>query len=256
MPRPSRWYDAVPDATTTVTCGGEQHRVTWRRGKLVLHDHDLSAERAMLAFGGELCECMRVLEMWVEQFRMSPEQFFTLRKWLGPHAHLAPEAFDLQRRLAMISTWERSWRTASYVNDKEARLLGVELKDKALAPLREHLNAWKPRTGARVISGCQVALVPSSEPAEVEGTMDRVAMRAVAQLHARWLVDVWPRGIATVDDAFVVELVKAASDDDLEVLAVRWEPGVTGTWATVTAEASVRRDAGRGGEWRLTWGTS
>jgi hypothetical protein len=236
-----------------VTCGGEEHRVTWRRGKIVLDDHDLSAERGMLAFGGEMCECMRVLAMWVEQFRMSSDQFLSQRKWLGPHAHLAPAAYDLQRRLAMILTWERSWRTASYVNDKEARLLDVELKDKALEPLRRHLTAWKQRTGARVVSGCQVALVPSSVAATVEGTMDRVAMRAAARLHARWVVDVWPRGIAVVEDAFVVELIKAVSVDDLRVLAVRWKPSGTGTWATVAEEASVRRDAGGDGQWRLTW---
>ena len=258
MPRPSRWYDSVPEATALVTCGGEQHRVTWRRGKIVLLDHDLSAERGMLAFGGELCECMKVLGMWVEQFRMAPDQLLTLRTWLGPHADLAPAAFDLPRRLATIVSWERSWRFASHLNDKEARLLGAELKDKALAPLREHLNAWKPKTGARVISGCQVALVPASEAATVEGTMDRVAMRAVAQLHARWVVDVWPRGIANVDDNFVVEVVKAVSVNELRVLAVRWEPSGTGTWATVADEASVWRDAGGDGdgEWRLTWESS
>jgi hypothetical protein len=84
--------------------------------------------------------------------------------------------------------------------------------------------------------------------------MDRVAMRAVAHLHARWVVDVWPRGIATVDGAFVVELVKAPSVDDLRVLAVRWEPaGSPGTWETVAAEASVRRNREGGGAWRLTW---
>lgn len=251
MPRKPRWYDALPEATVTVTCGGEDHQVTWRRGKLVLEAHDLSAERGMLAFGGELCPCMRVLEMWVEQFRMPPELFVQLRKWLGPNADLAPLEFELQRRLGMILGWERSWRRASYVNHQQERLLSAELKDKALPPLRQHLNAWKPRTGARVISGCQVAVVPTKAPATVDGTTDGVAMKAVARLHGRWLVDVWPRGIATVDDAFVVGVVDAASDDDVSVRAVRWEPTTAGKWATVEHPARARRDAG--GTWHLTW---
>jgi hypothetical protein len=253
VPRKPRWYDALPEATAVVDCGGEPHRVTWRRGKLVLEAHDLTAERTMLAFGGELCPCMRVLEMWVTQFRMPPEQFLGLRKWLGPNADLAPAEFDLHRRLAMILGWDRSWRQTFHFRVKQAQLLGDELKDKALAPLRQHLNAWKPKTGARVISGCQVALIPATDPPRVEGTTDGVAMRAGAMLHARWLIDVWPRQIAMVDDAFVVGLADALSVDDLRVSAVRWEPNGPRTWATVAAPARVRRDPGTGGAWHLTW---
>lgn len=249
----SRWYDALPEATALVDCGGELHRVTWRRGKLVLEAHDLTAERTMLVFGGELCTCMRVLEMWVEQFRMPPELFGRLQTWLGPNAYLAPLEFDLHRRLGMILSWDRSWRTFSHVDDKKARLLGDELKDKALPPLRQHVNAWKPRTGARVVSGCQVAVVPAGQPSVLEGNTDRVALRATARLHARWLIDVWPRGIATVDDAFVLELTEATSPDELDVVAVRWEPGGAGAWSTVAAPAHVWRDAGGDGTWHLKW---
>jgi hypothetical protein len=251
MPRKPRWYDALPQATVGVTCGGEPHRVVWRRGKVVLEDHDLAAERGMLAFGGELCPCMRVLEMWVEQFRMPPDLFLQLRTWLGPNADLAPVEFELHRRLGMIMSWDRAWRATFHFRVKQAKMLEAELKDKALGPLREHLNTWKPRTGARVVSGCQVALVPSTEPAQLDGTMDRVAMKAVARLHGRWVVDVWARGIATVDDAFVVGLLDVASVDDLQVLAARWEPASAGRWATVAEPAHVHRDGG--GPWRLTW---
>ena len=253
MPPRPRWYDPLPEATATVDCGGEAHRVTWRRGKLVLQDHDLTAERTMLAFGGELCQCMRVLEMWVEQFRMPPELFVQLRSWLGPNADLAPIEFDLHRRLGMIMGWDRSWRATFYFRVKQAQLLGDEIKDKALVPLREHLNAWKPRTGARVVSGCQVALVPGNEPSLLEGNTDGVAMRASAKLHARWLIDIWPRDLATVEGAFVLELAEAVSVDDLQVRAVRWEPNGGGTWATVTAPARAWRDRTADGAWHLTW---
>ena len=256
MPRRSRWYDALPEATATVDCGGEAHRVTWRRGKLVLEDHDLTAERTMLVFGGELCPCMRVLEMWVEQFRMPPDLFVQLRSWLGPNADLAPLEFDLHRRLGMIMSWDRAWRATFHFRVKQGQLLDDELKDKALRPLRDHLNAWKPKTGARVISGCQVGIVPATDPAIVEGTTDGVAMRARASLHGRWLIDVWPRGIAVVEDAFVVDLDEAPTIDDLRVRAVRWEPNGGGTWTTVVAPARVRRDPGAQDAWHLTWEAS
>ncbi len=254
MARKVRWYDALPETTAMVDCGGADHRVTWRRGKIVLEAHDLSSERAMLAFGGELCPCMKVLGVWVEQFRMPPELFGQMHTWLGENAFLLPAELALPRNLAMVLSWERSWRFESWLPTKQANLLATQLNEKALDPLRQHVNAWKSKTGARVVSGCQVALIPSNQPARVEGTTDRVAMRAVARLHARWLVDVWPRGIAVVDDAFVMELADSVSLDDLRVVAVRWEPEGTGTWATVAAPARVHRDPGPTDEpWHLTW---
>lgn len=253
MPRKPRWYDPLPEVTATVDCGGETHRVTWRRGKVVLEDHDLNAEKGMMAFGGEMCPCMRVLEVWVEQFRMPPDLFGAMPTWLGEHAFLLPTEFALPRRMGMVLHWERAWRFESYLPTKQAKLLFEELKDKALPTLRRHLNAWKVKTGARVVAGCQVALTPTNEAATVEGTTDRVAMRATARLHPRWVVDVWPQGIGVVDDAFVVDLRTARTANDLEVVAVRWEPNGAGGWETVAAPARVWRDAGSGGEWRLTW---
>jgi len=258
MPRKPRWYDAIPEVTATVDCGGESHAVVWRRGKVVLLAHDLDAERTMLIFGGELCRCMKVLEMWVEQFRMPPDLFAQMPSWLGESAYLVPAELALPRRMAMVLSWERLWRKESWLRSKQADLLAAELKDKALAPLRQHVNAWKPRTGARVVSGCQVALLPAPQTPGVDGTTDRVAMRVTARLHGHWLVDVCARGIAVVDDAFVVDLEEALTLDDLKVHAVRWEPNGPGTWATVVAPAHVRRHSGAGGdgEWHLTWGAA
>ena len=255
MPRKPRWYDPLPEATATVDCGGEKHRVTWRRGKVVLEDHDLDAERGMMAFGGEMCPCMRVLEVWVEQFRMPPDLFGQMHTWLGDQAFLLPTELALPRRMAMILSWERLWRKESWLRSKQADLLAAELKEKALPLVRQHVNAWKPKTGARVVSGCQVVLLPTNQVPSLEGTTDRVAMRVSARLHGWWLVDVWPRGIAVVDDAFVLELDRAVTLDDLKVRAVRWEPNGPGTWATVAAPAHVRRDA-EGSEWHLTWDPS
>jgi len=253
VPRKPRWYDAIPEATATIDCGGEIHTVRWRAGKVKLDAHDLGAERTMLIFGGELCQCMQVLEMWVTQFRMPPDHFAHMQSWIGDKAFLVPTELALPRRMAMILSWERLWRKESWLKSKQADLLAAELKEKALPLIRQHVNAWKPRTGARVVSGCQVLLHPTNRVPSLEGTTDRVAMRVTARLHGRWLVDIWPRGIAVVDDAFVLELDRAVTLDDLKVRAVRWEPNGPGAWATVAAPAHVWRDPGTGGEWHLTW---
>jgi hypothetical protein len=257
MPRKARWYRALPVATTVIPCGGEDHRVTWRRGKLVLENHDLAAERALLAFGGELCPCMRVLEIWVEQFHMVPDLFLQMHSWLGESAFLVPVELELPRRLSMLLSWERSWRFEAWLETRQAKLLEGELTERALPHLRRHLNAWKARTGARVVAGCRVGLIPSNQPASLVGATDGVAMRAEGLLPARWVVDVWARGVATVDDAFVLTLVEVPAPDHLLVRANRWEPSGARTWASVDAPARLRRRPGgsEGPEpaWHVTW---
>ena len=63
--RPRRWCDGLPSVTATIPCGGKWHRITWRRGKLVLEDHDLLAERSLAALGAaDPPACMEVLEAW------------------------------------------------------------------------------------------------------------------------------------------------------------------------------------------------
>jgi hypothetical protein len=47
-----------------VVCGGARHTVRWRKGRVVLEDHDVAAERALVALGGEPCICLELLAAW------------------------------------------------------------------------------------------------------------------------------------------------------------------------------------------------
>ena len=60
----NRWCDTIAPVTIPVRCGDAVHLVSWRRGKLVLEDHDLTAERSLGALGGEPCPCVRILQAW------------------------------------------------------------------------------------------------------------------------------------------------------------------------------------------------
>lgn len=59
-----RWCQGFPPVTIAVECGGAEHRVTWRRGKLVLEDHAITAEEALIALGGEPPVCLEIVEAW------------------------------------------------------------------------------------------------------------------------------------------------------------------------------------------------
>jgi hypothetical protein len=60
----SGWWTAVGPTTVEVACGEERHRISWRRGKLVLDDHDLAAEESFAALGGEPALCLEILRAW------------------------------------------------------------------------------------------------------------------------------------------------------------------------------------------------
>lgn len=58
------WYDALDPVSVEIDCSGSRHRITWRRGKLIVEDHDVEAEAVLAALGGSACMCTTVLEGW------------------------------------------------------------------------------------------------------------------------------------------------------------------------------------------------
>ena len=63
---PRAWFDGLPAVSAEVACGDETHRITWRRGKLILEDHDLLAERSLTALGSPPPVCVEILDAWRE----------------------------------------------------------------------------------------------------------------------------------------------------------------------------------------------
>jgi len=249
-----RWCHHVPPATAQLACGGDRHTVTWRRGKLVLEDHDLGAERAMLALGGEMPACLATLQLWrnLHTWAMAGELFGQLRARLGDDALFGPGELAEAHQLGLALTWERAWRRAGHFTD-HGRLLAEQLRPRALPPLREHLRYWLRRHGSRRLSSVEVEPARDGPAGMLTGEMDSVGVRAVATLSARWLVRVWGRGLAVVDGAFVVDVDDAAGPPldaaGVAVRAVRWspDPGRPGCYVPVEEPAVARPDG------RLTW---
>ena len=46
-----RWYAGQAPVSFEVEVGSESHRITWTKGRLVLHDHDVEAESVLKALG-------------------------------------------------------------------------------------------------------------------------------------------------------------------------------------------------------------
>lgn len=250
-----RWAEHLLPATTLVECGGEEHRVTWRRGKIVLEDHDLGAERAMVMLGGAPCTCLTVLERWRNLFSWatSPEMFHQMDARLGRWNIVAPGELRRPQELALLLTWQRAWRRVSYLSDHE-RLLVEQLRDRALPLLKEHLAGWRNRVGSRLMSTADVKVARGERGCHLEGSLDAVKATVTAWLDASWVVRVWAREIATVGDAFVLEVLQEAPEaTGVLVRAARWEERVPGSgrYEPVTRHATLRRDAT--GSWTVEW---
>ena len=225
----ARWYEHVPGATATLSCEGEEHRVTWRWGKLKLDDHDLGSERAMLVLGGEPSTCLRALALWESQFTMAPEHFLQMHRWLGADAALAPPEFDVPRLVGVTLSWERAWKRSVYL-DKHGKLLERMVRDRAVPALRAHLNEEKQRFGTRSIRTVEVRHVKAGQPHGLRGRMDSVSVSVSVALSSNWIVHVWSAGLASVRGAFVLAVTGPGTQPGcLAVQAVRWkevEPGV------------------------------
>lgn len=230
------WCIDVTPVTVVVPCSGADHRITWRRGKLVLEDHDLAAEAAMSALGSAVPECVRVLQRWRLRTGWEPS-----RVGFQPPRAAPPIPFELlqMRELTSVLAWERAWRRDPH--SREATLLGRKLRKHALAPLLDSVRAAAERVGSASISGPDVSIT-SGRPA-MQGWIDRGGATAAAWLPPSWLYRVWARHMALVERHLVVEL-----DPDMDSLTrtgrvVRWVEQAEGGLAPEVAEARFEMTA-------------
>ncbi|CAN5511039.1 hypothetical protein BH20ACT18_BH20ACT18_12500 [soil metagenome] len=310
-----RWYHGLPAVTAEVDCGGKAHRITWRRGKLVLEDHDLLAERSLSALGAKPALCVEVLEAWramrgsehlhdllLRDRTLSPEELARMKaghelvmkrtqerpghmraalgglggnppraaEMLSQIERQAAEGLERQERvwaitlidalppalrralaLSVIVSIERRW------DDDEFRREHAKRIEPALtaiaAPLFEQsVRRWrrnlKPYAG--FVSEAWL-LAPGEQPG-CAAWADSGGAHAALSLPLSWFTEVWARGIAVVDDCFVLAVAGSSRDGmTLRGLALRWERQDRDTSRSVKAPALLTR--GNGGDWRLRW---
>lgn len=246
-----RWCDHVEPATATVECGGAHHRLSWRRGHMVVEDHDLGAERTMRALGAETPTCLRILTQWrqLHTWATSTELFAQMRSRLGDEQLLGPGDLRTPHELALLLTWERAWHMSSYFGEGHERLLQAQLQARALEPVRRHVGMWADRLGCRQSPSVQVKILRPGQEPRVVGAIDRFTARATAAFGVRWVLEVWARGLALVDDALVLKL--APSPRALRASAVRWEPRASGEARPEVASITLGRRPD--GSWARTW---
>jgi hypothetical protein len=210
-PRP-RWYRHVPPVEVPVECSGGSHTLRWRRGALVALDHDVGAERALSALGAERVQCLDLVDVWRDAV--------TGRR--------PPDTFDLPADLRRVATLarlvrvERRWSDPS-LPDGERRVALDRLVSRFKEAVAASLVPSRRQRGMQRVE-VNVRPVPSGQRIGVEAQTapDRIRLRV--ELGLAWNVQVAGRGLGTVGDAVVLDVVDL---DDvtgaLGVVAVRWE---------------------------------
>ena len=304
-----RWFERLPAVTGEVPCGGEAHRISWRRGKLVLHDHDVVAERSLVALGSKPPVCLEILDAWrklrgseliyeflLRESTISPEQLANRKKayevlrdkgeeWFlqqrfPPRPAMAKllthyeqeiaeqreredrlwaitliEALPIELRrilaLSEIVGVSRHWHDDDY-RRKHARDVELALTD-IVMPLFEHsAREWRRNLKPYATFVAETWLLAPGEPPTCAAWADSGGAYAVLSLPLSWFIDVWARGLALVDDCFVLAVEDGyEGSSELRVVALRWERQSRKTSKSVEAPARVLRASD--GEWHLHW---
>jgi hypothetical protein len=228
--------DVGDDHRIPVPCSGGDHVVTVVGGDLVLLDHEVAAELAMLALGGELPACVVYAALWDEARRgvefmdawavdvSGTALRATAEDWRGnyweswpsePPASRVLFARDLQQVLALAVA--RDWEDEGLADRPERRaVLERAVQQRARRAFVESLAGVDAhrRPDALVPLAVELAL---DGRAEVRGRLAASGSAVVLRLPPHWLWTTW--AVAPVDAGRFV----LASGRDVR-LVVEWRP--------------------------------
>jgi len=257
------WHHGLPPVTVSLPCGPATHRLTWRRGRLVLHDHPgLAAERALLALGADRPTCLDVVDAWASLAR-DPCRLawfgWLVQRWPnevhpmdrppalaarppgrpssyvpGQHAPLDRLPVDLLARsfVGVVAACDRRWDALDVLSHEELTGLIGAAAGRAAARC---MGSWQRLARVRA-PAVQCHLVPPGHPPSFTGRIDHATARAEVGLPLAWFWRVWASQPAEVDGCFVLDRRAGTAE------AVRWEREGAAA-RPVVAPARLWRDA-------------
>jgi len=239
-----QWYRRRPTAELQLDCSGGRHTVRWHRGRLVLLDHDLAAEVAMVALGADRPACVTLFERWRALFgrptgRPGPSLTLPTKAMAGTQLSLAGLSDDLRSfgpglsrvaESALLVRAERRWADPDLPARDRQRLVdafGVDLKAAFAASLRPSAQ----RRGRQTLK-LDAQPLPSGEQIEAEATFGPNRITLVLRLPLAWVVEVAGRGLAQIDGRLVLAVADVDDRHDLVgVSGIVWQvdgPGRVG----------------------------
>jgi hypothetical protein len=224
------WHEGLAPLEIIVECEGSRHRIRWERGVLILVDHDLDAEEACLALGGEPSPCIAILNQWrkvqAELEGDHPAASAALWRLAGetePTALRLPGELGWMIAVRAIVRCQELWDDPD-VPDTSRRVLATAMTarlraavDATLAPSRGHRR--------RLAVQVRTRMLPPGEQSRFDVRATPGELRIEAELPLTWLAVAWGRGVAAVEDHLVLDVTTVEeSGSRLAATTVRWEP--------------------------------
>jgi len=240
-PATPRWPRGAGRLRVNVDCDGTTHSIVWRRGALVLVDHDVAADEVIAALGGDLPPCLELLASWRKGYiETGPSgsalglvrSLSSIARWMGTAASARPTALpEPLRRLreaSVLHTWGRGLRNADAGGAAQSAFLERAIA-RRVRDLLVDCGTGVPTDAVEVVVAREL---------DVDGT--RLAVRA------SWLAEVWVPGLEYPPhgDGVVVGIAGCAGGETVLDVA---------TWAPDSLDWTPRdgdgdRDRARGGD--------
>lgn len=201
-PRP--WWDGLAPARAQVPCRDTLHHISWRRGKLLLEDHDVLAERSLIALGGEPPLCIDVLDAWRRARHPHLMSLLLLlergpRPWPWPEGghrlrHQEPIVFPPNLSPQTLRRIRHHFKVAS---EREDPLWEVHLIE-AMPPGLRRMFALSLIVGLERV-WCRAEPARRAHVADAESAMATIAKPLLEKSIRRWRRSIRPYATFVVD---------------------------------------------------------
>ncbi len=232
------WPRRVPPLRVAVPCSGELHTVLWKRGSLVLVDHDAAADAVVVALGGTSPACLEVLRSWrigyIEE-RPPTASIGLLRtlssmgRWMsggGLAPVVLPEALRRMREVSILHTWARGLRDdragAAAQDDFLDRAVARRVRDLVDPQLFAVYGTWPLERDVDVV------INPDPDaPISVSGRASTEGIGAVIELPVTWITSVWVPGLEVLRGGLLLDVDRRPP---ASAMVARWRPDGEGGW--------------------------
>jgi hypothetical protein len=231
----------VPAVRVAVRCRRATHHVLWRRGSLVLEDHDAVADAVLVALGAEAPACIEVLRSWrlgyVEQ--EPPHEaaglvrsLSSLARWMSgsdDEPVVLPEPLRRLREASILHTWGRGLRDDRAGRESEADFLARAIRRRVRDVVDRDLRVLAGRTAGDV----RIEVAADADPRASSGHASSDGARVEIFVRPSWLTTVWVAGVESWCGGLAVALDADGAD------VARWEPDGDGGLSLVVAREDV-----------------
>jgi len=241
---PPRWYRRLAAIRVPVECGGATHHLLFKRGCLVVEDHDLAAEAVMVALGGEPPACVEVRSRWRELCTAT----LPVAELRGRGPATVRRRFPSPRPAGcelvpdrLVDVLMCAWSVRSARECGSARFVAVPdvvastLQHRVSEALRRALGPAR-KLGARSRCKAAVAALPPGHDPQVDISVGPGSVFVRLRLGVTWLAEC-PEGS---DGALGPLLVLGRRGAAL--LGIRWDAHGRRLWPSVVEVTQERRD--------------